>query len=459
MSLSQMKLSLREKIGYGLGDLGNNFMFDLGQLYLLKFYTDVLGISPAIGGLVFLVSKIADAFVDTSVGTLLDRRSKIGKRGKFRPFILFGTVPLFLLTVLTFLSPHLSSDGKVVWAFATYILFNAAYSFVNIPYGSLAASITQDPVQRTSLSSFRQLGSNLGGLITGMAVIPIILMFSKPSVGYPIAIMIMGIVGLICHYLCYKNVNEYIVVEKKPGDKVPVGKVFKSLLTNRPLIGVLLVFIFSIGTQFLKQGVQIYYLQYNLGNVKLISQLSLIVFGCQLLAILVAPRLTKKMGKKNVYIFGLVISALADLINYILPTTLTSFDILWCIGSFGLALGGAISWAMISDVIEYNEWKTGERTEGIIYSTCSFARKISQALGGFIPGIVLTLIGYVPNATQSVRTLAGIRKLMFLYPVFGTIVTILVLLFIHNLSDKRYKEILDDLNNKKANRSRIADIG
>ncbi|MFY4773704.1 glycoside-pentoside-hexuronide (GPH):cation symporter [Metabacillus sp. RGM 3146] len=451
-----MKLSFREKMGYGFGDLGNNFMFDLGQLYLLKFYTDVLGINPAIGGLVFLVSKIADAFVDTSVGTYLDSRTKIGKRGKFRPFILFGTVPLFLLTICTFLSPHLAGNGKVVWAFATYIIFNAAYSVVNIPYGSLAAAMTQDSVQRTSLSSFRMAGSYLGGLVTGMSTIPIVLMFSNPSVGYPVAIGIMGVCGMICHYICYKNVKEHIVVPRKPGEKVPFAKVFKSLLTNRPLIGVLLVFIFSIGTQFLKQAVQIYYLQYNLGDIKLISQLVFIVFIFQLLAILSAPGLTKKMGKKNVYILGLFISAGADLLNYFLPTSIINFDILWCIGTFGLSLGGAVSWAMISDCIEYNEWKTGERTEGIIYSTCSFARKVSQALAGFIPGIVLAAIGYVPNATQSAGTLAGIRQLMFLYPAMGTGITILVLLFIYNLSDKRYNEILGELNYKRGNKSTVA---
>lgn len=451
-----MKLSLREKIGYGFGDLGNNFMFDLGQLYLLKFYTDVLGISPAIGGLVFLVSKLVDAFVDTSVGTYVDGRSKIGKRGKFRPFILFGTVPLFLMTVISFLSPHLAGNNKIIWAFATYILFNAAYSVVNIPYGSLAAAITQDPVERTVLSSFRTAFANVGGLITGVATIPIMLKFSNPAVGYPIAIGIMAVLGLISHFLCYKNVKEHIVLEKEQDEKIPFGKVFKSLLTNRPLIGILLVFIFSICVSNLKSAVQIYYLQYNLGNVKLISQLTLIVFVFQLLAIFTAPIFTKKMGKRNVFILGLVISAAADLLNYFLPTSVLKFDILWCISNYGGGLGAAITWAMISDIIEYNEWKTGERTEGIIYSVCSFSRKVAQALAGFIPGVVLSAIGYVPNATQTVRTLTGIRQLMFLYPVAGTVITILVLVFIHNLTDKRYNEILNDLNKRKAGKSSVA---
>lgn len=164
-------MSLKEKLAYGAGDLGNGFMFDLGQIYLLKFYTDVLGISAAYAGLVFLVSKLFDAFVDSGVGTWVDSRRNIGKRGKFRPFILFGTLPLAITTLISFLSPDLSYTGKVVWAFVTYMLFNATYSIVNIPYGSLAASMTKNPVDRASLASFRSLGSQAALFLTGIAVV------------------------------------------------------------------------------------------------------------------------------------------------------------------------------------------------------------------------------------------------------------------------------------------------
>ena len=220
------RLSLKEKLAYGAGDLGNGFMFDLGQVYLLKFYTDVLGISAYYAGLVFLVSKLFDAFVDSGVGTFVDSRTNIGKRGKFRPFILFGTLPLAITTFISFLSPDLSQGGKIIWAFVTYMLFNATYSIVNIPYGSLAASMTKNPVDRAALASFRSLGSQAALFLTGIAVIPIVSQFENQSVGYPVAIGIMAVVGIIFHLLCYAGVKEHEVVVKPKEEKIPIGKSF-----------------------------------------------------------------------------------------------------------------------------------------------------------------------------------------------------------------------------------------
>jgi GPH family glycoside/pentoside/hexuronide:cation symporter len=197
-------------------------------------------------------------------------------------------------------------------------------------------------------------------------------------------------------------------------------------------------------------GVQIFFLQYNLHNVKLISSLTLVVVGFQLVAVFIAPFLTKLVGKKYVYVIGLAIAVIGDLFNFMTPTTTNSFIMLYVVTQFGNAIASAISWAMISDCIEYGEWKTGARTEGVVYSTASFSRKVAQALAGFIPGVVLTAIGYVPNAVQSEATLAGIRQIMFLYPALMSGLAILVLLFIHNLSDKRYQEILSELEDRKA---------
>ena len=193
-------------------------MFDLGQVYLLKFYTDVLGISAYYGGLVFLVSKLFDAFVDSGVGTFVDSRTNIGKRGKFRPFILFGTLPLAIMTFISFLSPDLSQTGKLIWAFVTYMLFNAAYSIVNIPYGSLAASMTKNPVDRAALASFRSLGSQGALFLTGIAVIPIVSRFEDHSVGYPVAIGLWGLSALSFIYfvtLVLKNMKWSLNQKKK----------------------------------------------------------------------------------------------------------------------------------------------------------------------------------------------------------------------------------------------------
>ena len=186
---SSKKLSLKEKMSYGLGDVGNGLMFDMGQIYLLKFYTDVLGISSYWAGLVFLISKIFDAFADASVGAFVDSRTNISKRGKFRPFILWGSIPLAILTVVSFLAPDFSDSGKIVWAFGTYMAFGLAYSIVNIPYGSLSAAMTQDPIDRASLGSFRAIGSQMALLIAGVSVIPIVLQFSDHKTGYIVAFL------------------------------------------------------------------------------------------------------------------------------------------------------------------------------------------------------------------------------------------------------------------------------
>ncbi|WP_206155008.1 MFS transporter [Clostridium muellerianum] len=445
----KQKLSLKEKIAYGFGDLGNGFMFDLGQSYLLKFYTDILRIPGAVGGSVFLISKIFDAFADTTVGTIVDSRKNIGKRGKFRPFILFATIPLAIATVLSFLAPDISMNGKITFAYCTYMLFGLAYSFVNIPYGSLASAMTQDPVERTQLASFRQAGSSLALLLTGVAVIPLILKFSNSKVGYPVVMGLMALIGVVFHLICYKNTVEHIRVDNPEKKKEPLSKMFKALFLNRPLMVLNLMSLLTISSYNLKVAMMVYYAQYNLGNAKLTATLNFVSIGCSLIGVAIMPFVVKKIGKKTTYLVGLFIWVVGDLINYMLPGSASTFMIFSAIAWFGTAFMNGLNWAFISDTIEYGEWKTGERTEGIIYSTYSFCRKLAQALAGFIPGVVLSIIGYVPNVHQSARTLAGLKSLMLLFPAIGAGIAILAFIFLYNLTDEKYKEILADLDARK----------
>ena len=173
--------------------------------------------------------------MDSGVGSYVDSRSNIGKRGKFRPFILFGTLPLAITTFISFLSPDLSQGGKIVWAFVTYMLFNATYSIVNIPYGSLAASMTKNPIDRAGLASFRSLGSQAALFITGIVVVPIVMKFESPQVGYPVAIGIMAVVGIIFHLICYAGVKENEVVVKPKEEKQPIWKSFGALTEKQTI--------------------------------------------------------------------------------------------------------------------------------------------------------------------------------------------------------------------------------
>jgi GPH family glycoside/pentoside/hexuronide:cation symporter len=367
-STETKRLSLKEKLAYGAGDLGNGFMFDLGQIYLLKFYTDVLGISAAYAGLVFLVSKLFDAFVDSGVGTYVDSRKNIGKRGKFRPFILFGTVPLAIITIISFLSPDLSQNGKIIWAFVTYMLFNACYSIVNIPYGSLAASMTKNPVDRAGLASFRSLGSQAALFITGIVVIPIVMKFEDPAVGYPVAIGMMAAIGVLFHLICYFGVKETEVVVKKEEAKQPIGKAFVALLKNRPFIILVTLTLFMILANFLKLGVQLFYVQYNLGNANLIGSISTVNLIMALAGITITTPLVAKVGKKSAVVIGLAGSVTFEVLNYLFfGDSIGTFLTFHAIGYFFFMIPNTIIWALIADIVEYGEWMTGERTEGVIY--------------------------------------------------------------------------------------------
>ncbi|MCJ0911931.1 glycoside-pentoside-hexuronide (GPH):cation symporter [Mammaliicoccus sciuri] len=445
--INKPKLSLREKMAYGAGDFGNGLMFDLGLIYLLKFYTDVLGISSFYGGLVFLVAKLFDAFVDTGVGALVDSRNKIGPKGKFRPFILYGTLPLAFLTIVSFISPDFSDQGKIIWAFATYLLFNVAYSVVNIPYGSLSASMTLNSDDRTQLSVFRNFGSQGAMFITGIIVIPMISLFDSVSVGYPIVIGGLALIGVIFHILCYKGVKERFIVERDENEKKGSElRAFKGLFKNGPFIVLIIFTLLSITSLFLKQQSQLYYFQYVLGEQNLVGIVSVLNIITLIPALFLTTFLNKKFGKKYTAIIGLLGFAIAEAANFLISGEhVMTFLIINCVSQFFLVIPNTVVWAFISDIVDYSQWKTGVRSEGIIYSSYSFARKVSQALAGFIPGMALTIIGYQPNVQQTAGTIHGLKILYFIVPGVAVLLALIIFGLFYTLTDKKHKRIVSEL--------------
>ncbi len=199
------KLKWSEKIGYGFGDFGNGFMFDLGQAYLTKFWIDVCMIPAGVVGGIFAFTKIFDAFMDPIAGASIDRRKNIGSRGKFRPVMLISSIILAILTVVTFMMPDLDMGGKILFAYGAYMAWGLVYSFTNIPYASLASVMTRDVEDRSQLATTRQAGSIGAQLITGVAFIPIVLMFDSPQHGYLIAAIVMSIIGVLGFAICYRT--------------------------------------------------------------------------------------------------------------------------------------------------------------------------------------------------------------------------------------------------------------
>lgn len=439
------KISLKEKISYGMGDFGNGFMFDLGQLYLLKFFTDVAGIPAIAAGGIFAASKLFAAFCDPIVGSSIDYRKNIGPRGKFRPYLIMGSIALAILTILTFISPNLSTSGKLIYAYASYMIWGIGYSFVNIPYGSLGAAITQDTVERASLSSFRQAGS-LGALfVTSVIVMPIIVHFANPKVGYPVVMGIMSLIGVIAFFFCYKGTRERVVNQAPPKEKLTPWLIIKTFISNKPLLVLVLMTVFTISAYNIKSAMLVYFAQYNLGNVELMAYMNFIIIGSSFIGVLFLPKLVKKFGKRNTALIGLGVSVVADTINFLAPSNVVLFTILASIAFIGISIPNGITWAFVSDIIDYGEWESGERKDGITYSLFNFSRKLAQSLAGTLSGIGLGLVGYIPNVAQSTGTLLGIKGLLCLYPAIALAIAMVIIGFMYKLTDSKHEEIVAEL--------------
>lgn len=438
-------ITLKEKISYGLGDFGNGFMFDLGQLYLLKFFTDVAGVSAAAAAGIFLVSKLFAAVCDPVVGSFIDYRKNIGERGKFRPFLIWGSIVLAALTILTFLSPNIGPTGKLIYAYASYMIWGIGYSLVNIPYGSLGAAISQDTQERASLASFRQAGS-LGALfVTSVIVMPLIILIPNRHVGYPVVMGLMSLIGIIAFIMCYLGTKERIVNQTGPKEKLTLGVIVKTFTSNKPLLVLVLMTVFTISAYNIKSAMLIYFAEYNLGHVELMAYMNFIIIGSSLVGVLFLPKLVQRFGKKKTAIAGMLISVVADSINFVSPSNVYIFTILASISFIGISIPNGITWAFVSDIIDYGEWKSGERREGTTYSLFNFSRKLAQALSGFLSGIGLALIGYVPNVVQTPGTQLGIKALLTLYPAVALAIAALIIGFMYNLTDNRHKELVREL--------------
>ncbi|MFF1529596.1 glycoside-pentoside-hexuronide (GPH):cation symporter [Cellulomonas sp. NPDC058312] len=456
------KLPLRAKVAYGLGDMGNGFMFDLGQAYLLKFYTDVAGLNPAAAAGVFVFTKIFDAFMDPVAGIFVDRRPGGGRHGRFKPVMMYASIALGTLTVVTFLTPGGTHGVNLVYAYLSYMAWGVLYSFTNVPYGSLASVMTQNPAQRAQLASFRQAGSVTALLITGVAFMPIVHAFGNDRVGFAAAAGAMSVVGVLGFFATFRGTKEVVPVARTT-EKITPRTFATTIGRNRALLVLVLMTVFSISAYNIKPAMIVYFTDYNLHNQDLLAVVNFFGIGSSILAILTIPFLVAKFGKRNVAIAGFALAAVADGLNFLLPTNTVTFTILYSLSFVGVALPNGITWALVSDAIDYGHWRTGVRREGITYSMFNFSRKIAQAVAGGAAGFGLSLIGYVPKFTerpeladQADGILQGIKGLQTLYPCLALTIAGAVLFFLYPLTDARITELVAETRDREAGRA-VAD--
>ena len=447
----------KDKIGYMFGDFGNDFTFILSSSFMLKFYTDVMGIHAAVVGVLMMAARFVDAFTDVAMGQIVDR-SKPTKDGKFKPWLRRMCGPVAISSFLVFQSgfanmPYLF---KVVWMIVTYILWGSIfYTSINIPYGSMASAISADAKDRASLSTWRSIGSTLAGLVIGVGT-PL---FAYETVngntilsGNRMTIIagVFSVMAVICYMLCFKLATERVEVPQN-NTKFNFGDLMKSLVTNRSLIGIIAAAILLLLVMLTMQGMNAYLFPNFYGNVAAQSVAALA--GSLVMLVVCAPLATKlsaKYGKKELAIGSCLFGAVVYLICWVLkPENPYTYVVFYVVANIGVGFFNMVIWAMITDVIDDAEVKNGVREDGTIYSVYSFARKIGQALSSGMIGALLSVIGYSAATAFNPEVVNGIFNMTCIIPAIGFVGIALVLMFLYPLSKNRVEANVLELKKRR----------
>lgn len=452
---------MADKIGYAFGDFGNDFTFMLSSMFMMKFYTDVMGVSAGIVGLLMMAARFVDAVTDVTMGQIVDR-SKPTRDGKFRPWLRRMCGPVAIAAFLIFQSAFagMSMTFKIVWMFLTYILWGSIfYTSINIPYGSMASAISPYPNDRAQLSTFRTIGATLANLIigTGTPMVAYVMVDGATVLSGSRMTVIAGIFavcGIVCHLLCFRLVTERVEVPQNTS-KLDIGKMLKSIITNRALLGIIAAAIMLLLGMLGMSGMAPYVfpVYYNSGSAQSLSSLAsnlAVLFICAPFA----AKIAASIGKKELSIVSCLFGAAIWLICLIVrPQSAMVFVAFYTVSYIGLGLFNTIIWAMITDVIDEAEVKNGIREDGTIYSVYSFARKLGQALSSGMIGGLLTFIGYnktvAANPSAYPEVLSGIFNLSCIIPAVGLIAVALALIFIYPLSKSRVEANVAELAKRR----------
>ncbi|MBB6283705.1 MFS transporter [Geobacillus subterraneus] len=443
---------IRDQIGYLFGDFGNDFFFILVASFLMVYYTDVFGLNAALVGTLFLIARLWDAVADVAWGRFIDTR-KPSKHGKFKPWIFRMSFPLVISGVLMFVYiPGMTTGFYEAYAFVTYLLWGTLYSTVNIPYGSMASVITSDPVERTSLSTFRTMGAMLAGLIIN-TVGPLILFVNNEANAnrFFLAAVIFGILSLVCYMACYKLSTERIVLQESESTKLNLGKTLKGLLKNKPLIWILIASLTFMVCFMLIGAVNVYLFKDYFGSAKSLSLVGLLQSVAVFVAMPFVKPLVAKFGKKETAAAGLLLAAVVYVLLYFLPQlTVVQFIALLTVAMFGYGFFNLVIWAFVTDVIDYHEYLTGLREDGTVYSIYSFSRKVGQAVAGGFGGWAIAAVGYNAGLKeQAESTLHGIYMLGTLVPGLTLLTIALILIFLYPLNKERTTRLAIELEEKR----------
>ena len=452
---------IRDKLGYLFGDFGNDFTFILSSSFLLKFYTDVMGVSAGVVGIIMMIARFVDAFTDVAMGRICDR-ARVNAAGKFKPWILRMCGPVAIASFLIYQSGFADMPMwfKICWLFVTYILWGSIfYTSINIPYGSMASAVSAEPGDRQSLSTYRSLGGTLAGLIIGAGV-P---MFAYKTDAFGNTVLdgetftvIAGVFSTLavgCYLLCYWLTTERVKFSVEVKQKEENNSVFimlKNAVGNRALISIIAASVVMLLAQLTMQSMANYVYPNFYGNTAAQSASTITMVIAMFIAAGLAKPVAGKFGKAEVSVVANILAAAVCFVLFLIrPENVWVYVALMTLCWLGLGMFSMVNWSLITDVIDYSELRNGVREDGSVYALYSFARKLGQAAAAGVSGGLLTWIGYSEATAFEPDVTLGIFNISTLVPAAGFLLLALILWFWYPLHKKQVDANVAALKKKR----------
>jgi sugar (glycoside-pentoside-hexuronide) transporter len=408
MSDTSIKLSFGEKFGYGLGDMAANLVFQTVMALQMIFYTDTFGLTAAQAGTMILFVGLGAACLNPVMGVIADRTKS--RWGRFRPWLLWTAVPFGVIVVLTFTTPQMSPSAKLIYAWVTYLLLRVVYTMNNVPYASLTGVMTDDPNERNSITSFRQLFANLAGFIVQSLAIPLVAILGhhNDARGFQRTMGLFAVISVVLFIIAFAVTKERI--EPDPRQETSVLRDLGDLMKNGPWIALFVLTNFYFAALAIRGSMMLPYFKYCSGNEFLFSWFN----GFGLIAVLIgvasSTALTKRIGKRTLFFWSMLLTGVLNCaLFFFSPTAIVPIILLEVARQFAFGCSGPVLWSMMADVADFGEWKTGRRATGTVISAVVFALWTGLALGGAIAPWLEAYFGYQANVAQTEHTLLGIR--------------------------------------------------
>lgn len=449
------KLPKKEVWGYSSIDFAMNLVFQCIALYISYFYTDIFGLQPGHVAIIFAVSRIWDAINDPMMGTICERLQP--KKGKYWVYIRWGAVPFGLAAVLTYTTPNLSYGLKIVWALVTYNLLNMLYTFIIQPYISAASLMTNDQSERTRLQSTRMTLAQAGGVVCAIMLPELSGFFSQYMTlaqGYMVTTIIMAVIMVVILLWGSSQIVERIPpLPVDPNNKANIKDVFYLLFRVGPVFVTFILFLGVYTMSQVQSTMGAYYINYYANRGDMLSWFSMIMMLFSVIGVPCVPFLVKRLHKKGTVMFGLAIAGIGCLMLYLMPTTaITGMMVSRAITGYGYGILMGICWSVITDPVEYADWKTGKRYTAIVMTLVGLGIKFSMIIGGSLPTAVLEATGYVANQAQNEATLGAIRMMTTLLPLAAVVVAMLVYGLFYHLNEEKISQIQKEIAERNAAR-------